>query len=110
MGVVFYQVFILFAFAVIGYVLGKTKKADIRQSKLLSHDRAQAARDSLCYSSSVDAGRRKRCGDACAADLRDALRAQHHRFPEADWRGLPYRSRLGLYFQRAGMCNDSDLY
>jgi len=36
MGVVFYQVFILFAFAVIGYVLGKTKKADIRQSKLLS--------------------------------------------------------------------------
>ena len=36
MGVVFYQVFILFAFAVIGYVLGKTKKADVWQSKLLS--------------------------------------------------------------------------
>jgi len=36
MGVVFYQVFILFAFAVIGYVLGKTGKADVRQTKLLS--------------------------------------------------------------------------
>lgn len=36
MSVVFYQVAILFVFAVIGYLLGKTKKADIRQTKLLS--------------------------------------------------------------------------